>query len=85
MRKTQAYDHRTFRPLHRKDRVAICMPVSHTPCRIYSPPRHKSRPYLLLKYQLKANALISVLYGVGTSPNPGLATGCRKYTALHTR
>ncbi len=85
MRKTQAYDHRTFRPFHRKDRVAICMPVSHTPCCIYSPPCHKSRPYLLLKYQLKANALISVLYGVGTSPNPGLATGCRIYTALHTR
>lgn len=41
------------------------------------------RPYLRLKYQLKANALTSLANGVGTSPNPGLATGWRRYTAEH--
>ena len=34
--------------------------------------------YRLLKYQLKANPFVSIAYGVGTSPKPGLATGCRK-------
>ena len=34
--------------------------------------------YRLLKYQLKANPFVSTAYGVGTSPKPGRATGCRK-------
>lgn len=34
-------------------------------------------PYRLLKYQLCANPLTCNPYGVGTSANPGLATGCR--------
>ena len=38
--------------------------------------------YLLLKYQLNASEFTSLPKGVGTSPNPGLATGCRRYTAL---
>ena len=38
-------------------------------------------PYLLLKYHVKANCWISCGKGVGTSVNPGLATGSLKYTA----
>lgn len=34
--------------------------------------------YLLFKYQLKANCPVSYANGVGTSANPGLATGCLK-------
>ena len=34
-------------------------------------------PYRLLKYQLCASPLTCNPYGVGTSANPGLATGCR--------
>jgi hypothetical protein len=41
------------------------------------------RPYLLLKYQAKAPALVASPNGVGTSAKPGLATGCLKYTAAH--
>jgi hypothetical protein len=37
--------------------------------------------YLLRKYQLNANCCISAGNGVGTSVNPGRATGCLKYTA----
>ena len=40
--------------------------------------------YRLLRYQLKANPFCSIVYGVGTSPRPGLATGCLRYTAEHT-
>ena len=39
--------------------------------------------YLLFKYQLKALADVLSINGVGTSPRPGLATGCRRYTAEH--
>jgi hypothetical protein len=39
--------------------------------------------HLLLKYHAKALALVPSAKGVGTSANPGLATGCLKYTAAH--
>lgn len=37
--------------------------------------------YLLRKYHVNANCWVSLGNGVGTSVNPGLATGCLKYTA----
>lgn len=40
--------------------------------------------YLLLKYQLKLNALTSSAKGVGTSAEPARATGWRRYTAAQT-
>jgi len=46
---------------------------------IHLPPYHTL--YLLLRYQLNANCCTSAGNGVGTSDNPGLATGCLKYTA----
>src|SRR6202012_4637602 len=39
--------------------------------------------HLLLKYHAKALALVPSAKGVGPSANPGLATGCLKYTAAH--
>src|SRR5271156_1132427 len=39
--------------------------------------------HLLLKYHAKALAFVPSAKGVGTSANPGLATGCLKYTAAH--
>lgn len=50
----------------------------------YNTPLTYTYTYLLFKYQLKANWLVSAANGVGTSPSPGLATGCLKYTAAHT-
>ena len=49
---------------------------------IFQPTRHflrylTSLVYRLLKYQLCANPLTCNPYGVGTSANPGLTTGCR--------
>ena len=40
--------------------------------------------YLLLRYQLKASAAVSVEMGEGTSARPGRATGWRRYTAEQT-
>lgn len=39
--------------------------------------------YRLLRYQTYAAPPVSLPKGVGISANPGLATGCRRYTAAH--
>ena len=53
----------------------------YTPISLYFPVLYVQIPYRRLKYQLKANWCVSGENGLGTSLNPGLATGCLKYTA----
>ena len=43
-----------------------------------SEPNVAPHPYLLLKYQANALAVVPSPNGVGTSASPGRATGCRK-------
>lgn len=72
------YIHLYLPPTQRK-----LIPCQFFICRTHisyiSPPF--SAVYLRLKYHVKANCCVSAPNGVGTSANPGLATGCLRYTA----
>jgi hypothetical protein len=61
--------------------ISIVSYSIHTHSLLYFPVFYVQIIYRRLKYQLKANWCVSGENGLGTSLNPGLATGCLKYTA----